>query len=160
MIRFHQWLEQVTPVTNPDLSSVMDEPVGVPTNPAPAGAGATAKPQKATTKQILEKYKIKPWKASKEEILSFWKSMAGGSPLAAKPIPYDHEGSTIQEDGVRITGSKEFISSVLSRLKDFIVYESDATKLSVAYRQSPRSFLPGNKNSYIFYLQIMERGKE
>ena len=149
MINFKMWLEQVTPVTNPDLAT--------PDTVAPAGV---QKPKKMTTQQILQKYKIKPWKASKDEILSFWKSMPAGSALNAKPIPYDHEGSTIQEDGIRITGSKEFISGVLSRLKDFLTYESDATKLMVAYRQSPRSFLPGNKNSYIFYLQIMERGKE
>ena len=143
------WLEQVTPVTNPDLA------------PPDASTPSTAqKPKKMSTQQILQKYKIKPWKASKDEILAFWKSMPAGGSLNAKPIPYDHEGSTIQEDGIRITGSKEFISGVLSRLKDFITYESDATKLMVAYRQSPRSFLPGNKNSYIFYLQIMERGKE
>ena len=143
------WFEQVAPVTNPDLATpVATQPV------------ASQQPKKMTTQQILKKYKITPWKASKDEILSFWKSMPAGGSLNAKPVPYDHEGSTIQEDGIRITGSKEFISSVLSRLKDFLTYESDATKLMVAYRQSPRSFLPGNKNSYIFYLQIMERGKE
>jgi hypothetical protein len=113
-----------------------------------------------STQQMLQKYKIKPWKASKEEILSFWKTLPNGTPLNVKPISYDHEGSSIQEDGIRITGTKEFISSVLSRLKDFLPFENPNTKVMVAYRQSPRSFLPGNKNSYIFYLQVMERGKD
>jgi len=151
MKSFRTWLEDVAP-------SAMDEPTvaGIP-DETPAASPADTK---MTTKQYLEKYKLKPWKASKEQILSFWKTVAPNSPLALKPIAYDHEGSSIQEDTVRITGSKEFISSVLSRLKDFLNYENDKTKVMVAYRQSPRSFLPGNKNSYIFYLQVMERGKD
>ncbi len=153
MRSFKTWLEEVSP-------TAADDPTVV-TSASPMDAAAPAPgQQKMTTKQYLEKYKLKPWKASKEQILQFWKTVSPNSPLAMKPIPYDHEGSTIQEDTVRITGSKEFIASVLSRLKDFLNYENQDTKVMVAYRQSPRSFLPGNKNSYIFYLQVMERGKD
>lgn len=144
------WLEQAVPVTNPELA-------GPTTDPATQGSQT---PKKLTTKDILDKYKIKPWKASKEEILQFWKSLPANQSIAIKPIEYEHEGSTIQEDGIRITGSKEFIASVLSRLKDFLPFENPNTKLMLAYRQSPRSFLPGGKNSYIFYIQIMDRGKD
>lgn len=104
--------------------------------------------------------KVKPWKAGKDEILKYWKGITGNLPIALKPIPYDHEGTTIQEDGVRITGSKEFITSVLSRLKDFINFENPNEKLVVYYRQSPKSFVKGNKNSYSFYLQVKERGRK
>lgn len=150
MRSFEQWREQVDPpITEPSIN---------PTVVASDDASAAA-PKKMTTKEYLQKYKIKPWKASKEEIMSYWKSL-GNMPIKIKPISYEHEGSTIQEDGVRITGSKEFITSVLSKLKDFLPFENPNTKLMVAYRQSPRSFLPGNKNSYIFYLQTMERGKD
>lgn len=152
MKTFRNWLEQAAPVTNPDLS--------LAATPAGGATAAGAKPKKITTKDILDKYKIKPWKASKDEITKFWTSLPANQQIALKPIPYDHEGSTIQEDGIRITGSKEFIGSVLSRLKDFLAYENPDTKLMLAYRQSPRSFLPGGKNSYIFYIQIMERGKD
>jgi len=151
MKTFRTWLEEVSP-------SAADDPT-LASSPSPEEAMA-APQQKMTTKQYLEKYKIKPWKASKEQILSFWRTLSPGAPIAIKPIPYDHEGSTIQEDTVRITGSKEFIASVLTRLKDFLNYENQDTKIMAAYRQSPRSFLPGNKNSYIFYLQVMERGKD
>ena len=151
MKTFRTWLEEVSP-------SAEDDPT-LAASPSPEEAMA-APQQKMTTKQYLEKYKIKPWKASKEQILSFWRTLSPGAPIAIKPIPYDHEGSTIQEDTVRITGSKEFIASVLTRLKDFLNYENKDTKIMAAYRQSPRSFLPGNKNSYIFYLQVMERGKD
>lgn len=155
MKSFNQWKEQVDPpITNPEVAQAK-----VSGTAAPETGEVVPQPKKLTTKELIEKYKIKPWKASKTEIVSFWKSLPPNEPLALKPIKYDHEGSTIQEDGVRITGSKEFIASVLSRLKDFLNHENDNTKLMVAYRQSPRSFLPGNKNSYIFYLQTMERGK-
>jgi hypothetical protein len=153
MNSFAKWFEAAT-VTNPDLAAA---------TAAPSAGGAAvgpATPKKMTTKDILDKYKIKPWKASKEEIMNFWNSLTAGQNIAVKPIPYDHEGSTIQEDGIRITGSKEFIGSVLSRLKDFLPFENPNTKLMLAYRQSPRSFLPGSKNSYIFYIQVMERGKD
>jgi len=112
-----------------------------------------------TKKQLPITPKIKPWKAGKEEITKYWKALAGNLPLALSPIPYDHEGTTIQEDGIRITGSKEFITSVLSRLKDFLTFENPNDKLVVSYRQSPKSFIKGNKNSYSFYLQVKERGK-
>lgn len=104
--------------------------------------------------------KPKPWKAGKEEIVNFWKGVPTNTPLALKPIAYDHKGTTIQEDGLRITGSKEFISSVLSRLKDFLIYENPDTKLMVSYRQSPKSFITGNRNSFSFYLQVKSRGKK
>jgi hypothetical protein len=153
MKSFNQWKKDISeqvdpPITNP--SAAAEEPV-TPEGPQ--------KP-KITTKELLQKFKVKPWKASKKQILDFWRSLQPGMPLNIKPIDYEHEGSTIQEDGIRITGSKEFISSALARLKDFLNYENPNTKLMVAYRQSPRSFIPGNKNSYIFYLQTMERGKD
>jgi hypothetical protein len=130
--------------------------------PAPSSA-AEAKPLLTSPEEIKEKPtlkpKVKPWKAGKDEIMKFWKSIAGNLPLALQPIPADHKGTTIQEDGIRITGSKEFIASVLSRLKDFLTFENPNEKLVVSYRQSPKSFIKGNRNSYSFYLQVKDRGK-
>jgi len=154
MRSFNQWREQVDPPVGIDGVSTI-------ANPTVASQLETPKKQdKISTKDYLKMHHIKPWKASKDEIIPFWKTLdSKTTPLNMKPIDYEHKGSTIQEDGVRITGSKEFISSVLARLKDFLPYENPQTKLMVAYRQSPRSFLPGNKNSYIFYLQSMKRGR-
>ena len=153
MKSFKQWREAVdAPAT--DNTTTGQTPAVDPSGMYLPGG------KKLTTKDYLKKYKIKPWKASKDEIMSFWRTLGTELPIQIKPIPYDHEGSSIQEDGVRITGSKEFISSTLSKLKDFIRFENQNTKLMVAYRQSPRSFLPGSKNSYIFYLQVMDRGKD
>ena len=140
MINFEQWR---------DLNEDVENPVPQP-RPAPAPSSTT--PEKPAVK-------AKPWKAGKNEIVNFWKGVQTNMPFALKPIPYDHKGSTIQEDGLRITGSKEFIQSVLSRLKDFMIYENPETKLMVSYRQSPKSLVTGNRNSYTFYFQVKQRGK-
>jgi hypothetical protein len=141
MIKFDRWRGLNEDVENP-----------VP-QPRPAPAATTVAPATPAVK-------IKPWKAGKDEIMNFWKGVQTNMPFALKPISYDHKGSTIQEDGLRITGSKEFIQSVLSRLKDFMIYENPDTKLMVSYRQSPKSLTPGNRNSYTFYLQVKQRGKK
>lgn len=120
----------------------------------------TVQPSPAVLRPVAPAIKQKPWKAGKDEIVNFWKGIQTNLPFALKPIEYDHKGSTIQEDGIRITGSKEFIASVLSRLKDFMIYENPDTKLMVSYRQSPKSLTPGNRNSYTFYLQVKQRGKK
>ncbi|MEI8270804.1 MAG: hypothetical protein WCG45_05570 [bacterium] len=102
------------------------------------------------------------WKATKPEIIEFWKKLRSDSPILMKPIEYSHKGSTYGEDGIRITGSPQFIQSVLARLKEFLNFESPNTKLSISYRetQSPSASQFGNpKTSYVFYLQTKKRGE-
>lgn len=104
---------------------------------------------------------VKKWKASKDEILDYWKRLRSDTPILVKPISYEHEGSTYGEDGIRITGSPQFITSVLPRLKEFMQFESPTTKLAVTYREteSPTRVAMGDtKTSYVFYLQVRERG--
>jgi hypothetical protein len=151
MKSFDQWKFEQTDV--PQQSTTAD----VTSISSPEGQST---PEIRPKRNVPTKINVKPWKASKEDILNFWKGIGANIPLQLRAIDYEHEGSTIQEDGIRITGTKEFITSVLSRLKDFITYENPDTKLMVAYRQSPKSFLPGSKNSYIFYLQAKKRGKK
>lgn len=103
--------------------------------------------------------KKKPWKAKKQEISAFWAGLKPNLPLKLEPIPYDHKGSTILQDGIRVTGSKEFIASVLSRLKEFLLYENPNSKLVISYRQQVKSLIQGNRDSYLFYLQVKNRGK-
>lgn len=103
---------------------------------------------------------IKKWSASKDEIVSMWKSLNPSAPLKVMPISSEHKGSTYGEDGVRITGSTQFISSVLSKLKGFLDYETPTTKLAVSYRetQSPSQIERGNlKKSFVFYVQVKQR---
>ena len=106
--------------------------------------------------------KEKKWKASKEEILSFWQRLRPDTPIQIKPIDYTHKGSTYGEDGLRITGSPQFISSVLARLKEFLQFETPSQKLAVTYREteSPSKVQMGQaKTSYDFYVATKQRGQ-
>lgn len=105
----------------------------------------------------------KKWSASKNDILNFWRNLQNTNPIQAKPIQYHHKGSTYGEDGIRITGSPQFITSVISKLKDFLGYEGPSTKLAVSYREteSPSKSAAGqNKTSFVFYIAVKERGKQ
>lgn len=113
--------------------------------------------------QAPPKPAIKSWSASKEDIIKLWRSLNPSTPLSVSPIRSSHKGSTYGEDGIRITGSPNFISSVLSKLKPFLDYETASTKLAVSYRetQSPSQIERGNlKKSYVFYIQVKERATE
>lgn len=147
MKKYKEWLNE-----DNEIASVQPT-----TTPVPASSSQTVA-QKAAYNANKAKLKSKAWKASKDEVLTFWKSISNNLPVQLKPVPYDHKGTTIQEDGIRITGSKEFIASMLSKLKEFINFENDNNKLIISYRQSPKSLIPGNKESYMFYLQVKERG--
>ena len=104
--------------------------------------------------------KEKKWKATKAEVLEFWKKTRPDTPLMMSPIPYDHKGSTYQKDGIRVTGSKEFIASTIARLKEFIAYENPETKLMLVYRETQPAINPGDHATYVFYLQTKQRGKK
>lgn len=102
------------------------------------------------------------WKASKDDVIQYWKTLRPDTPIAVRPIPYEHKGSTYGQDGVRITGSPQFIATVLAKLKEFMNYESTATKLALSYREtkSPSLSAEGIANtSFVCYIQVKERGK-
>lgn len=127
-----------------------------PVNNDPAAPAPTSVP---ASKPATSSYrsKVKVWKAKKAEILTFWKNLSPSIPLQLQPIDNLHKGSTLQQDTIRVTGSKEFITTVLSRLKDFVIYESPDTKLVLDYRQNAKSLKPGEKNSYLFYVNVRKR---
>ena len=160
MKKYKDWLKEEVE-TSPPAQVMAATPSTVPNtapNTAPSTANSVA--QKVAYDLNKKQLKKKAWKASKDEIMTFWKSLALDIPIQIHPITYDHKGTTIQEDGIRITGTKEFIASVLSKLKDLVNYENDQNKLIISYRQSPKSLVPGNKESYMFYLQVKSRGKD
>jgi hypothetical protein len=104
----------------------------------------------------------KPWKADKEQILNFWSRLPGAMPIQPfKVVPKAHQGSTYTYDGVRVTGTQQFINSIVSRIKDLINYDQGNTRLHLRYRQQvdkdTQEPLP---NSFVFYVQVRERGKE
>lgn len=118
--------------------------------PGMAQGDAAAQPKKPVEKK---------WKATKDQIVQYWRSLRPDTPIQMTPIQYSHDGTTYAEDGVRITGSQQFIGSVLSRLKEFLNFESPQTKLQLVYREteSPSQAF-ATKTSFVFYIQTKERG--
>ena len=96
----------------------------------------------------------------KAEILEHWHRIPGNQPVYMHPVPYKHEGSTYDQDGIRITGSKQFIDSVLSKLKDLLGCEDDNTRLQLVYKRSVDKDTGEELDSYNCYIQVHERGRE
>ncbi len=94
----------------------------------------------------------------KEQFLKHWGSIRKNQKLQPKPVPYSHEGSTYEQDGIRVTGSRAFVDSVLSRLKDLLVHENDETRLHVVYQQSSDRESGKQLRSWNCYLQVHQRG--
>lgn len=98
--------------------------------------------------------------SKKEEILRFWQSLNPSMPLQVQPMRAEHEGSSFTEDGIRLTGSEEFITSVMSRLKEFINYERGGTKLHLMYKtldETPQSNPDFKANSHALYIQVKQK---
>lgn len=150
MKSFKIWLEEDSKEKNPDQtinpSNQQQKPLPVAFNKNIVG-GPLGSPKKT-------------WSGKKKEILDFWQALPE-MPLLITPIPSQHKGSTFSEDGIRITGSPNYIYSVLSRLKDFLPLESDATKLQLLFKESDR-INPNrpNRKSYAFYIQVKQRGSK
>ncbi|GDY06308.1 hypothetical protein LBMAG51_10950 [Phycisphaerae bacterium] len=97
----------------------------------------------------------KPWKAKKAEVLSFWKNLNPSLPIQMKPVSEHHKGTRFRSDGLRITGSAEFINSVICRLKDIASFESGEVRLDVEYRQvEPK----GDEldSNFVFYVHLVK----
>ena len=109
--------------------------------------------------QPVATVKDQKWKATKEEIVAFWQKLRPDTPIQMRPIDYAHKGSTYGEDGIRITGTPQFISSVIARLKELLHFETPSTKLAVTYRETESpSQIGQNKTSYVFYVAAKQSG--
>lgn len=71
---------------------------------------------------------------SKDLILSTWQQLKPKK-LKPDPIMYKHKGTTIDQDGIRICGSPDFIAAVMERLKDLLDFESKETRLGVSFSE-------------------------
>lgn len=102
----------------------------------------------------------KVWSAKKSEIMQMWKNVRPDLPIIIQPLSDSPAGgtekSTYGEDGIRITGSWQFISSVLGRLKDVLNYENPHTKLKLVFRGIDNSSL-ATRQSYVFYVNVENR---
>ena len=96
----------------------------------------------------------------KKEFINHWSNLPTNSSILPSPVPYKHTGSTYDEDGIRITGSPEFIDSVLSHLKTMLAYGSNTTRLQVVHKESIDRETQTPLNSYNCYIQVHERGNQ
>lgn len=96
----------------------------------------------------------------KSQMLEHWRRLPASQPIRPAVVPYKHEGSTYAEDGIRITGSRSFIDSVLSRLQDLLQYENGETRLQVNYQQSKDRASGRLIDGWNCYVQVHERGGE
>ena len=102
----------------------------------------------------------KPKTLPKKAFLEHWTHIKPDQDLIPRPVPYKHEGSTYTEDGIRITGTRQFIDSVLSNLKALLAYEAPNTRLQVVYKQSTDKETRAPINSWNCYIQVHTRGRE
>lgn len=100
------------------------------------------------------------WKLTKDQIISHWHSLRPDDPIKMRPLPYDYEGETYNKDGIRITGSRAFIDSILCRMKELMAYENPQVKLNLIYRMQPKERQdPHSPPSFVCYIQSEVRGK-
>jgi hypothetical protein len=102
----------------------------------------------------------KVWSGKKADILDMWHKLRPDIPLIITPMDTDADKDSYGEDGIRITGTWNFIAGVLARLKDLLGYENPETKLRLVFRgiESQHDARP-DRNSFVFYLNLDRRSK-
>lgn len=97
---------------------------------------------------------------TKEVALNLWQNFKP-TKLNPEPIPYKHKGTTVDQDGIRICGSLEFIASVMARLKDLIEFENNETRIGIAFSElTDRESGSRIKGRFRCSIQVHERGDE
>jgi hypothetical protein len=110
-----------------------------------------------TFREFIEQKKTKPWVAKKKDVLQLWKSIPSDAPLNPAPVSKYHSGNRFDQDGVRITGSSQFVNSVMGRLKPFLSYtEHPNLELDVKYRQILRKDV-SDKPSFACYINVLQK---
>lgn len=113
--------------------------------------------QRRSVEDEEKKIEPRPWKPTKKEILDHWTQLREDNPIKMEPISKEHEGSTYDQDTLRLTGSREFIDSVLSNVKDLLAAEDDDTLLRVIYRETRDRVTGIPTGKYSCYIQIWAR---
>jgi hypothetical protein len=91
-----------------------------------------------------------------KNLLQIWTALQP-RPIPLQPKPYAHYGTSLDEDTIRITGSKEFIESVLARLKELLIFENQDIKLDIAFRQTKYEHAGSGTPSYEFKFSAVYR---
>lgn len=104
----------------------------------------------------------KTWSAKKKEIIQTWQNLRPDVPILITPIDNLENQESYGEDGIRISGSWQFITSVMGRLKDLITYENPHTRLRLILREvKPKGDgIPKmtDRPAFVFYLNVERRG--
>lgn len=96
----------------------------------------------------------RPWHGKKSEIIQMWQNLKP-SPIMMRPVEPGHKGTRFRNDGIRITGSSEFINSVLARFKDILAYDNQPNmSLDVEYRLQTSGKQGVSMPSYAFYVYL------
>jgi len=104
----------------------------------------------------------KPWSAKKPEVMQIWQNLRSDTPIYMTPMSKNKgmDGQSYGEDGIRITGSYQFITSVLGRIKDLLAYENPQTKLRLVFRGIDKMHGGDpSRNTFVFYVNVENRGK-
>lgn len=96
----------------------------------------------------------------KKQMLEHWRGLDAPQPLRPSPVPYKHRGSTFDCDGLRITGSRKWIDSVLSQLSSLLEFENTGTRLQVVYKRSTDRKTGAELGAWNCYVQVHQRGDE
>ena len=70
---------------------------------------------------------------SKQAILDLWANLPEDGPVPLTPIEPGHTGSTFACDQLRVTGSKEWIEWILSRIKPVLEFDGNGSRLEVVF---------------------------
>lgn len=102
---------------------------------------------------------MKPWSAKKPEIMQMWQNLRPDMPILMTPMVGSGLGGTSSygEDGIRVTGSWQFISSVIGRFKDIMNYENPTTKLRLVFKGVDKSRGRADRESFVFYVNADPR---
>ena len=88
---------------------------------------------------------------SKDEIISHWSKLTVRGIIPITPKPHNHYGTSLDEDTVRVTGSREFVDAIMARLKEFLQFETQETELEVRYEQSKYEHAGSVTPNFQFY---------
>lgn len=102
----------------------------------------------------------KPTRLTKAEAMTHWRSLEMNGPVRLQAVPYKAEGSRYGYDGIRIDGSRQFIDSVLVRLKDVIEQEDMNTRLELNYTEIADRESGEPTGNWCCYVRVHERGGE
>ncbi len=93
--------------------------------------------------------------------MQMWQNFRNDTPILITPLSDKDaaaaQSSTYGEDGIRITGSWAFVSSMLSRLKELIAYENPQNKLRLVLRATDKGKSRPDGQSFVFYLNLERR---